>query len=69
VYTREICYRPGEKIGILLKNLFDVAFFPIWKGRSNMEEAILLCQRELPRVPHGFDPDFGVYSRVEIIPC
>ena len=69
MYTREICCGPGEEVNILLKNLFDVALFSIGEGRSNLEEAVLLCQRKLPCVPHEFDPSFGVYSRAEIVTC
>ena len=42
MYTREICCGPGEKIGIFFKYLFNVAFFSIGKGSSNLKEVVFL---------------------------
>jgi len=43
VYAREICYGPGEKIGVPFKDLFDVVLLSLGEGGANLEESILLC--------------------------
>ena len=69
MYAGEICCGPSEQIGIPFKDLLDVVLLSLGEGGANLEESILLCQRELSYVPDGLDPGFRVYSRVEVVAC